>query len=125
MQLDGVKVVDGILQARTTGNDPALFGPGIRAAASGFGAVLVRMRLSRATGAPVQDLAQLFWRTARLAESESTSARFRVELDGTWHDYRIPVSENPRWRGTVTRLRLDPVNQPDVQVEIRRIQLVE
>jgi len=66
---------------------------------------------------------QLFWRTARLTESESTSTGFRVEVDGKWHDYRIPVANNPRWRGTVTRLRLDPVNQPDIQIDIRRIAL--
>jgi len=36
MQLDDLKVADGVLRARTTGNDPAFFGPGIRVAASDF-----------------------------------------------------------------------------------------
>jgi len=123
MQLDDLKVADGVLRARTTGNDPAFFGPGIRVAASDFNTVIIRMRLSRPTGQAGEDSGQLFWRTARLTESESTSTRFRVEVDGKWHDYRIPVANNPRWRGTVTRLRLDPVNQPDIQIDIRRITL--
>lgn len=123
MQLDGLKVAQGVLTARSVGNDPAFFGPGIRAAASDFGVVEVRMRVKRVDGQTGRDSAQLFWRTTRLAESESSSARFSVELDGEWHTYRIPVGQNPRWRGVITRLRLDPVNQPDVELEISRIAL--
>ncbi|HEY5915175.1 MAG TPA: glycoside hydrolase family 99-like domain-containing protein, partial [Verrucomicrobiae bacterium] len=123
MQLDGLKVADGVLSTRSTGNDPAFFGPPIRVAASDFSAVVVRMRLSRTTGESGVDSAQLFWRTARVAESESTSARFEVMIDGNWHEYRIPVATNPRWRGSVIRLRLDPVNQPDIQIDISRIEL--
>lgn len=123
MDLGGVTVVGGILNARTTGNDPAFFGPGIRVSASDFRTVAVRMRLSRAQEPGGQDTAQLFWRTTRLPESESTSIRFPVEVDGQWHEYRVAVAANPRWRGTVTRLRLDPANRADIEVQIDRIAL--
>ncbi|OQB95154.1 MAG: hypothetical protein BWX84_00052 [Verrucomicrobia bacterium ADurb.Bin118] len=43
--------------------------------------------------------------------------------DGQWHEYQIPVSANRRWRGVITRLRLDPGSQPDVQVELAFIRL--
>jgi hypothetical protein len=81
------------------------------------------MKLRRTDGRPFRDSAQLFWQTGRLPESEATSARFEVVGDGQWHDYRVPVSENRRWNGTVTRLRLDPCNQADVEVEIDAIRL--
>ncbi len=123
MEMDGLKVAAGVLSARTTGDDGAFFGPGMRVPASDFGAVALRMKLSRTNGQTGEDLGQLFWRTTRLAESESTSAGFRVNVDGKWHEYRIPVANNPRWRGTITRLRLDPVTKPDIQIEISRIEL--
>ncbi len=123
MQLERLKVADGVLSARTTGNDPAFFGPGIRISASDYRAVGVRMRLSRATGPTGEDLGQLFWRTSRLPESESTSERFPVKIDGSWHDCLIPVAGNARWRGTITRLRLDPATQADIEVAISRIWL--
>jgi len=43
--------------------------------------------------------------------------------DGQWREYRVPVSENRRWRDTVTRLRLDPCNRSGVQVELDWVRL--
>jgi hypothetical protein len=123
MQLAEVHVADGVLVARTAGNDAAFFGPPMQARASAFGAVLVRLRLTRKDGERGKDNAQLFWRTARLTESESTSQRLTVQIDGQWHEYRIPVAQNPRWRGVITRLRLDPVNQANVTVELDYVRL--
>jgi len=124
MQLSEVKTGDGFLRARTTGDDPAFFGPPTRATAGEFNAVVVRMRLTRADGTTFQDSVQLFWRTSRLAESESTSEHFAVQGDGQWHDYHIPVGQNPRWRGVITRLRLDPGNQSNVLVDLDSVRLV-
>jgi hypothetical protein len=124
MQLSDVKIGEGFLQARTTGNDPAFFSPPTRATAGEFNAVVVRMRLTSADGTTFKDRAQLFWRTSRLAESESTSEHFEVQADGQWHDYRIPVGQNPRWRGVITRLRLDPGNQSNVSIDLDSVRLV-
>ncbi len=123
MQLVDLNITNGVLSARTSGNDPAFFGPGMRLPASDYTAVAVRMRLSRGDARQTTDTGQLFWRTARLPESESTSEKFNVFIDGNWHEYLVPVSSNPRWRGTITRLRLDPVTQAAVEVEISRIWL--
>jgi len=125
MQLSELKVASGVLSAWTTGNDPALFGPPMQARASEFSTVVVRMRLLRADGATFADSAQLFWRTSRLAESESSSVGFPVQGDGQWHECRVPVSQNPRWRGVITHLRLDPCNQPNVRVDLDSIRLAE
>jgi uncharacterized repeat protein (TIGR01451 family) len=121
MQMTDVRATAGVLAARTTGNDPAFFGPPMQARASDFSAVIVRMKLQPADGQPFTDMAQFFWRTSRLPESEASSIRFNVTGDGQWHDYRLPVAENRRWRGVVTRLRLDPGARPGVRVELDAI----
>ena len=123
MNLTEVRVEAGVLTGRTTGHDPAFFGPPTQARAREFGSVVVRMKLQRQDRQPFKDSAQLFWRTSRLPESEANSERFEVLGDGQWHEYRIPVAQNRRWRGAITRLRLDPCNQAGVSVEVRSIAL--
>ena len=123
MQMADLKVAGGSLTARTIGNDPAFFGPPMEAQAGEFSAVSLRMRLSPPAGAPPTDSAQIFWRTTRLPEGEASSLRFAVQCDGQWHNYRLPIRQNPRWRGLVTRLRLDPCSQSNVRLELASIQL--
>jgi hypothetical protein len=123
MHLADLKSKDDVLTARTSGDDPAFFGPPMQARAGEFGAIVIRMRLTRADRTAFTDSAQLFWRTSRLPESESSSVRFPVQGDGEWHDYRVPVSQNPRWRGVITRLRLDPCNQPNVVIGLESFRL--
>jgi uncharacterized repeat protein (TIGR01451 family) len=123
MEMTTARAEGGALRARTTGRDPALASPVLQARAARFPTVTVRMKLQHTDGRPFRDTAQLFWQTGRWPESEASSAHFEVVGDGQWHDYRLPVSENRRWSGTVTHLRLDPCNQSDVEVEIDAIRL--
>jgi hypothetical protein len=124
MDLADVKAAPDALQARTTGNDPAFFGPPMQVRAGEFSAITLRVKLTSTDGQSFKDLAQLFWRTRALPESEATSMRFEVVGNGQWHEYQVPVSQNRRWRDTVTRLRLDPCNRSGVQVEVDWIRLV-
>jgi len=123
MNLDQVQVESGMLKAVTTGRDPAFFGPPMQARAGAFSHVCLRMRLTSISGATHHDTAQLFWRTKRWSESESSSLTFPITVDGQWQDYELPVKDNQRWTGVVTRLRLDPGNQTGVRVEIQQIRL--
>ncbi len=125
MEMTDVRVENGCLVGRTTGYDPAFFGPLVRVRASEVSVVHLRLRLTKASGEVqrVTDMGQLFWRTSTIAESEATSVRFPVAIDGQWHEYRLPVRENPRWRGIITRLRLDPCTQPGVLVEVDFLRL--
>ena len=123
MDLTEVRVRDGVLHGRSTGDDPAWFGPPLQARASEFAAVRVRMKLEKLSGGSFQDSAQLFWRTSRLSESEASSVRFLVQGDGQWHEYRLPVAENRRWRQIITRLRLDPCNQTGVAIDVDWVRL--
>jgi hypothetical protein len=123
MHCEAVKTLAGILTTTTTGDDPALFGPPMQAPAATFTRVMLRLRLTPADGRPARDTAQLFWRTRRWAESEASSVRFPVEVDGQWHDYELKTAGNPRWKGVVTRLRLDVGARAGVKVELDDIGL--
>lgn len=123
MGLAEVGVRNGALAARTINHDPAFFSPTLDAKAEKFSAVVVRMKMARADGKPFSEQAQLFWKTSRVPESEATSVHFAVTGDGQWHDYTIPLGQSKRWRGIITGLRLDPCNQPGVQVETSNIRL--
>ncbi|MDD4871513.1 MAG: glycoside hydrolase family 99-like domain-containing protein [Kiritimatiellae bacterium] len=123
MGLTDMRVQNGVLGARSTGRDPAFFSPPMKTSARDFNTVRIRMKLQKKEGQEIKDRAQLFWRTNRMPESEASSERFDVSGDGQWHDYVIPVAKNPRWRGFITRLRLDPCNQADVFVEIDSVSL--
>ncbi|GIV18513.1 MAG: hypothetical protein KatS3mg023_0264 [Armatimonadota bacterium] len=123
MYLADVRIENGVLTTTTTGDDPAFFGPPVRFAAARYRRIRVRMRLE-APGQRSEDMGQIFWTTRSTAESEATSVRFSVHVDGQWHDYVLSLSENPRWRGTVTRLRLDPCTRSGVKVQIARIELL-
>ena len=74
----------------------------------------IRTSLRRA----FRDRGHVFWRTDRLPESEASSERFDVIGDGGWHEYRVSVGLNRRWRGIITRLRLDPCNQRGVEIDL-------
>jgi hypothetical protein len=123
MYLTDVKIMDGGLMTRTAGTDPAFFGPPIEARADAFRFVELRLKLTPPDGQPFTDRLQLFWRTSRLPESEATSVRVPVRVDGEWQDCRLPVGDNARWRGVVTRLRLDPCTRPGVEVVLDRVRL--
>lgn len=123
MDLGQVQVESGVLKALGTGRDPAFFGPPMRARAGEFPGVHIKMRLTHVSNVNATDSAQLFWRTQRWPESEANSVQFPVAIDGEWHDYDLKVTDNPRWTGTVTRLRLDPATQSGVRVEVQQIGL--
>jgi hypothetical protein len=123
MHLGQLSSVQGVLTGQTTGNDPALFGPPIKTKATNYPLAMLRLRLTPATGGVFKDQAQLFWSTRRWSESEATSWRFPVEGDGQWHEYRLPVIQNRRWAGVVTRLRLDPCSRAEVRVELDFLRL--
>lgn len=123
MYLDNPRIENGALTAVTAGDDPAFFGPPIQVAASRYRRMRLRMRLE-ASGQVLHDTGQVFWTTRSAAESEATSIRFPVHIDGKWHDYTLNLSENPRWRGVVTRLRLDPCARAGVKVQIVRMELL-
>ncbi len=123
MYIGDVRVENGVLTTKTTGSDPAFFGPPVKVSAAPYRRIRLRMRLE-AAGEPFEDMGQIFWTTLSTAESEATSVRFPVAVDGRWHEYVLKLDENPRWRGVVTRLRLDPCTRAGVKVQLALIELL-
>lgn len=123
MNLADIRINDGMLSAQTSSGDPAFFGPPMRARAVDFSTLIVRMRLTPAGTSTLQDSAQIFWKTTRLPESEATSRHFAVTADGQWHEYRVPLADNVRWRDVITRLRLDPCSRSGLKVEVDELRL--
>lgn len=106
----------GIVQMNVTGSDPYFVRNNCDFAADAYQSVLVRLAVSPKT---VGDL-QVFWGTSDSRDfDEAKSARVPLIADGQFHDYQMPVGQNPQWKGRrITSLRIDPGSGPaDTEVQ--------
>ena len=119
MNTSRTEVKDGALSFSTMANDSALVvsTPGLNAGE--FPRFSLRMRIRGPEGQTSS--AQLFWSAAGSGTSESASVRIPLQVDGQFHDYVADLSENPRWRGRISALRLDPADFNGAQIDIDRI----
>lgn len=116
-------VKGGRLMTRSTGGDPYMIGPPIRVEAEERGELLIRMRVKAPKGIEMVN-GQLFWtRSDDPGFSESKSVHFSVRCDDKFHLYRIKLAGHPEWRDRITRLRLDPGNIPNLDVEIDQMKV--
>lgn len=94
----------GLLSGTITGGDPYIVRSNLRIPPDRYRVLRIRMRTS---GGPV---AQVFWATAESPQfDEEKSIIFRLDTQGDFAEYELPVGDHPRWRGqTITALRLDP-----------------
>lgn len=117
------EVSNGMLRTRSIGPDPYTFGPPIRVEAKEYGDLLIRMRVKAPEGVEKVD-GQLFWaRSDDPGFSESKSVHFPIQADGRFHVHRVQLRGHPEWQGRITRLRLDPGNISDLDIEIDRMML--
>lgn len=108
---------DGSLVFESVGPDPHIERPGI-AVPAGYSQLAIRMRLPDG----VAEFGQVFWtREDDPAWSESKSMLFDVRGDGELRDYVLDLSTQGQWRGTITALRIDPLESSDRRIEIDRI----
>jgi hypothetical protein len=117
MQVRDVRAVNGALHARTSGRDPALSGALLRAVAATHPFLVTRIKATRDFSA------QLFWQTTTSPISEANSVHFDVRGDGEWHEYRLRLTDNPRWRGVIIGLRFDLGSEPEVEVDVDYLRL--
>lgn len=70
--------------------------------------------------------AQWFWHMEHEKFTEERSVFFTALADGRLHSYLIRLAPFPSWSwsGTITALRFDPGEEPNVNVVIRSIELV-
>jgi len=105
-------------------SDPILLSPLLALDASSVEAVEVTMS-TRAQG----QSAQLFYAGSDGMILDERSVRWELEGDGLPHIYRMRLQEAPGWNGTVTGLRLDPIEVGDetaaTRTCIRQVRLVK
>ena len=111
------EVSGGLLMGETTGSDPILSGPAVRIETYATKSLIVRMRVDK------NELAQLFWSTTVVGQSEATSAHIKLIGDGEFHEYTVDLSKVQTWRGVVVSLRFDPVAGPGAKYAIDYIRL--
>ncbi|MBI4560000.1 MAG: glycoside hydrolase family 99-like domain-containing protein [Candidatus Hydrogenedentes bacterium] len=112
----------GALRFRTTSEDPALMVDTPRMEAAEFSGVEIRMQLTG--NVKTGSVGQLFWSPGGGAMVEATSVHFPLAVDGQPHHYQLDLKANPRWRGRISTLRLDPCESRDVEVNIEEIRFV-
>ncbi|MBN2450039.1 MAG: glycoside hydrolase family 99-like domain-containing protein [Lentisphaeria bacterium] len=113
---------DGSLYFRCRGGDPALHVRLDALRARRYAAVTVRIKAGPT--APPEQMLQLFWTIGSGSATEETSVRAPFPVDGAYHDIVLPVAENPRWRGRITSLRLDPGSTPGLECSIDAIRML-
>lgn len=95
----------GALRTRITGSDPYMASrPGLNIPGDSAVVIVLRMRISGE-----QRDAEFFWTTTTQPQFKAgLEMGFTLIPDGQFHVYEVPVGRHQKWRGTITRLRLDP-----------------
>lgn len=116
-QLADVRVGDGTLHGRATGNDPILFGPVFEISATATQYVEICLRGTSPS------MAELFWTETLAGQYGGFSAQkyraFNTHGDGAYHVYRIW----PFWQAAkkIIRLRFDPPSDGEFDLQWVRI----
>ncbi|MBM3891063.1 MAG: hypothetical protein FJ388_18275, partial [Verrucomicrobia bacterium] len=114
-----LRIEGGALRFITHGRDPILYSPRMNARASQFPFIILRVKAARDIDG------QLFWTKPGTGTHEAASVHFPIKGDGQFHDIKVRVAENPRWRGFITGLRFDPGSEDGVDVAVEAIRLSE
>lgn len=110
-------VADGALSMTSTGDDPYLVNTGLRIPAQ-FDQVTITMAVD--AGGP--SFAEFFYLNENDAEYGSNKlVIFDIEADGAMHTYELDMSNERRWDGVITSLRLDPAIRGDTPITIDQI----
>ena len=109
IHLSSPQISDGSLTLRSTGIDPSFVSPDSLIPASDTPVITVRMRISQGQGTR----GQIFFLTNQDSNwDEAKSVLFTLTPGAIFRTYNILMSENPAWRGTITKIRFDPVDDP-------------
>ena len=100
--------ISGALRVLVNQDDPQLIGPDGLWRAKQVPRIYVRGRWQT-----TQNRAEVFWRIPRLGESANRARTFEVVNDGLFHTYRVDLFRTPTYRGSVSRLRLDPIHSAE------------
>lgn len=118
------KIENGVISGTATAYDPYLTSNGLSVDAEKQKVI----RITLQTDSIHPELCQVFWAPEKEGFSEKRTAGVRLTSDGREHEYVFNLKNNPEWRGTITRFRIDPVNntrKENVNFVIKRLSFEE
>ena len=101
-----------------TGEDCNIFLRNKPFKASDYSTVEVKMSLSR------DGVVQMFFSKGNIPYSEPASCAKNIHANSTVKSVKLNFANNKLWNGTISTLRLDPTNTPQVKVEINSVKLL-
>ena len=102
-QTEPLRVENGALVARATGDDPQILATGLNVDIGAIGAIVLRLKAPKEvrTG-------EGFWATDKEpALSSAKSFGIGIKPDGEWHTYQVTKKVEGKWSGTLRTLRFD------------------
>ena len=122
MNLKEVQVRDGAMCAVSTHHDPAFLSPNIELRARDYTHATVRVRIEPAPQANQKLL--LFWATTAAPIHSRAYVQTPLCEDSEMHTYILDLQQHRRWRGLITRLRLDPCMSADKTITVDEVKLL-
>jgi len=122
-QFDASGVAGGKLFFSSVGKDPAIHISDLFLAAERYRTLVLRMRVSNPSLHVVDLTSEFHWQTEA---GQSGGVAFAYVADGNVREYRIALAGFPTWNSPgnrVVELRLDPVSDSGLDVEIESIVL--
>ncbi len=100
------KIENGVIRGIAAAYDPSITSNGLTVDADKQKVI----RITLQTDSAHPELCQIFWAPEKEGFSEKRTAGVRLIPDGKEHEYVFNLKMNPEWKGTITRFRIDPVN---------------
>jgi hypothetical protein len=102
---DAGQPIQGHLRVKLENDDPQMIGPEENWPARDAPVVYIRAAYKTSN-----KFAEIFWETAeKPGFSPEQKVRFEVQPNGEYRTYEVNLSRSPAYRGTIRRLRFDPV----------------
>jgi len=114
----------GNLYFTSVNGDPQINSPVTYLDCKKYTQMHIRMRAFPKDDSPTTTDGQLFWSTVESVMSEDTSIKFKLPLDGVWHDIELDLRSNPQWKGIADKFRLDPSDKEGIKFEIDEIRVM-
>ena len=111
-------VSDGLLRAQLTSTDPWIVGPAMQVDATKYQFLALRLRVTHFGGGAI------YWaREDDPQFSQEKMVQFRLTSDTEFTEVLLDLRGHPEWTGTITQLRLDPIDLYPTAVEDQQVEV--
>ncbi len=113
-----LEVADGILRTHLTGADPWIIGPPIEVDAAAYPFIQLRLRANHFAAGSIY-----FTRADDPDFSQDKLLSFRLTSDTQFTETLLDLREHREWTGTITQLRLDPLDVYPTAVAAQEVEV--